>query len=570
MTRFFEFAAIGRKQFRQAHGVRDKATNDQSTKNPTDNRLLANTAQLKPDIGRRKNPCYALIMNAQWSLHTISDDALITQLTTLVTHDRQLLANVLAHIAEVDARKLYCAYAYPSMFRYVVDHLGFSEAAARHRIGAARLARRFPAIFDAVSTGTIHLSGLHVLATHLTEANHVELLTAALNKSKRDIEQLIAARFPRSDVLPMLVALPQGTQSDPSAAMPSTDSAATTSTGAAATCPNGTSATQARPLSADSFCATFTISAACHDKFVQAQALLRHSLPSGDMGAIFERSLDALLPALRKRKHAETTTPRTSVRDTKATSRHIPAEVKRKVVERDGGRCTFVGVNGRRCNEQAWAQFHHDKPFGRGGPPTVPNIRVLCAAHNRYQAELDYGRAHINKRVQQNRDQISGGDAQGDEPLFDSLRAGDEPQGDDQMCDQRRTGEDQRGDEQCADEPLCAGAGGEHKGDEQIRDQGRAGEEPCGEEPCAEEPLRVGKGAQVRAQLPGGDEPCADAQGRDMASIQLISIANNALCRLGFKKPIAHRAVSQAASTMQPGWSIETLLRHALRHAGTL
>src|SRR5437762_10825895 len=73
---------------------------------------------------------------------------------------------MLAHIAEVDARKLYVAAGYASMYRYCVGRLKMSEDVARKRIQAARAARQFPAIFAAVADGRLHLTAVVKLALH--------------------------------------------------------------------------------------------------------------------------------------------------------------------------------------------------------------------------------------------------------------------------------------------------------------------------------------------------------------------------------------------------------------------
>ena len=65
--------------------------------------------------------------------------------------------------------------------------------------------RRFPLIFQALAEGRIHLTGVSLLAPRLTEENAEELLAAAFHKTKREIQLLIAARFPQPD-LPTFVA----------------------------------------------------------------------------------------------------------------------------------------------------------------------------------------------------------------------------------------------------------------------------------------------------------------------------------------------------------------------------
>ena len=62
----------------------------------------------------------------------------------------------------------------------------------------ARAARQFPAIFVAVAKGRLHLSGLVLLAPHLTPENADELLATAAHMSQSEIERLVAERFPTS------------------------------------------------------------------------------------------------------------------------------------------------------------------------------------------------------------------------------------------------------------------------------------------------------------------------------------------------------------------------------------
>ncbi len=76
-------------------------------------------------------------------------------------------------------------------------------------------------------------------------------------------------------------------------------------------------------------------------------------------------------------------------------SRYIPAAIRKAVWERDGGQCTFVGSNGRRCTSKHRLQLHHRAPFGKNGATTVENLTLRCQTHNLYAAEQDYGREHM-------------------------------------------------------------------------------------------------------------------------------------------------------------------------------
>src|SRR5437867_9484149 len=134
-----------------------------------------------------------------YALSHLSDGTLLRGLTALVAQERTTTAALLAHLAEVDARKLYLPAAYPSMYAYCVGELHLSEDSAYKCIRAARTARRFPRIFPALAAGRLHLSAVVLLAPYLTPENADELLAAAAHQSRLEIEQLIAERFPRPD-----------------------------------------------------------------------------------------------------------------------------------------------------------------------------------------------------------------------------------------------------------------------------------------------------------------------------------------------------------------------------------
>ena len=65
--------------------------------------------------------------------------------------------------------------------------------------------------------------------------------------------------------------------------------------------------------------------------------------------------------------------------------------MQRAVDARDGGQCTYVGRDGRRCEERRFLQYHHRRPWVVGSPPTVENIALLCAAHNQHEARVYFG-----------------------------------------------------------------------------------------------------------------------------------------------------------------------------------
>ena len=151
------------------------------------------------------------------------------------------------------------------------------------------------------------------------------------------------------------------------------------------------------PLAPARYKVQFTASAELHDKLERLRALMRPSVPDGDLAAIVEQAVTEKLQRLEARRFARTQAPRKTLSQsqTSPTTRRIPAAVKRAVYERDGGRCRYEDEQGRRCTAREGLEFHHRRPFGHGGDHSVANVALACKCHNAYLAEVDYGREAI-------------------------------------------------------------------------------------------------------------------------------------------------------------------------------
>lgn len=340
----------------------------------------------------------------KYSLTHLSDHALSINLSDAVAREHTTTAEVIAHIAEFDARKLYLPAACSSMFAYCVQELRLSEDSAYKRIQAARAARRFPAIFGALAEGRLHLTGLGLLAPHLTEENADTLLADAAHKTKSEIEQLLAVRFPRTELLPLiestrpprcdreLAPAQVGTVDPEPLGSPLDARGAAGLRGELAPAQVGTSAPLAKltPLAMQRFTLQVSVGQETHDLLRQAQALLSHQIPDGDIAEVLRRALLLLVRESEKRKFAATSRPRKTGRASRH-PRHVPARVKRAVWARDGGQCTYESESGRRCSSRTQLEFDHVEEVARGGKATVEGIRLRCRAHNQYGAECTFG-----------------------------------------------------------------------------------------------------------------------------------------------------------------------------------
>jgi len=131
-----------------------------------------------------------------WRLGHVSDEHLRTGIFDLLAGGARIEALLIAHLAEVEGRRLYLVDGYSAMFHYCQKHLRMSEGEAFLRIAAARTARKFPIVFEMVARHEIHLTGVCLLRDHLTTDNHADLLGEAAGKSKMHVLELLARRFP--------------------------------------------------------------------------------------------------------------------------------------------------------------------------------------------------------------------------------------------------------------------------------------------------------------------------------------------------------------------------------------
>ncbi len=368
---------------------------------------------------------------------TSLDDAEVVRRLHALHHDScVVLGSLLVYLGEVEHRRLYASAGYDSMHGYCVRKLGMSDQAAFKRLRVARMARELPAIIEGVGAGRLHLSGLVVLCPHLTEANHAELLEEASGKSRRDVERLLAVRFPKPDAATSIRRVPAQRAPDPPASpQPTPPPSADVGPATPAPVPNEPPAlvletsepmpsrpmSRVEPLSADRYRVTFTAPASLVATLEEVRALLGHAVPDGDVAEIVERGLELLkAQALKKRfgaraaggkgrrtkkhssgdaKTAKEVSPGTVDGEPKRRSRHIPAAIRSAVWSRDGGACTYVAPDGTRCASRKRLELHHTEPFARGGEHTVDALSLRCRTHNQLAAQQDFGRGFVERRI---------------------------------------------------------------------------------------------------------------------------------------------------------------------------
>jgi hypothetical protein len=387
-------------------------------------------------------------MNDRYRLGGLEDDQLLAALSGLVRRENDSLSDLLAHLAELDERALCIALGYSSLFAYCTEALGFCKSAAGRRIAAARVCRDFPEAFARVANGELQLSVLCALRPHLNAENASALFAACARKSYEQVEELLAARFPKPDVRDLIRRLPSAAVGTPDVGTQRIEAAPdATETRQIELAPRPLSAERVlptvpefplesrrpqaqrgavKPLSADRFSVNFTADGEFRDLLEEVRALLSHSEPKGDLMRVMRRGLEALRSELLKKRFGVGRKPRrvrSRTTEPQGTSeapspqhasrfgtpegvertRHVAAAVAREVYIRDQGRCTFCAHDGRRCGEQRLLQLDHIVPYAQGGEATVANLRLRCRAHNLHSAREYFGRECVRSTVERTR-----------------------------------------------------------------------------------------------------------------------------------------------------------------------
>jgi hypothetical protein len=309
----------------------------------------------------------------------VSDGQLLESACLHARNARAQTAHLLADLAEIDVRRLFVQAGYSTLSVYCRDALRLSEDAAARRIHAARAARRFPAVFAMCADGRLSLTAVNLLAPHLTPSNVDELLAAAAGKSRSGIEELIRARKPLTETIGWI----QPLATPPAPPVPARVDAPAHASPAAG---------RVRPIAAE----RFAVQCMLGKRAAEALCFVQDATGT-DVSSILEAALVLYEALVRKRKCGMVSRPRRRPPATNS-ERHVPASVRREVWRRDGGRCTFTSDEGHRCGTTRGLQYDHVVPVARGGESSVDNVRLLCRAHNQYEADRVFGAAFMAGR----------------------------------------------------------------------------------------------------------------------------------------------------------------------------
>jgi hypothetical protein len=295
------------------------------------------------------------------NLTSISNEDLHHKLKSLAERERNITLEILWHLREVEARRLYCEFGYGSLIDYCVGELKYSESSAYRRIQSMRLLKDLPELAAKIETGALTLSNLARTQSNIKQIEKQcgqkmaatakkEILLKLENKSQRQAEVLLAEINP---------------QSAPKK--------------------------QERVLSAEKHLLQVAVSKKSYQALIEIEQL--SGLPH-DLERIFDLMIEKTLAQLKKQKgltnkNSPTHNPKPHT-STAAVSqcdlnqrKYISIHDKRQIWMRAQHQCEFVDqATNRRCNQKRFLHIDHIKPISKMGSNHPTNLQLLCSAHN--------------------------------------------------------------------------------------------------------------------------------------------------------------------------------------------
>jgi hypothetical protein len=333
--------------------------------------------------------------------------ALAARLASLLRQEHHALADFLVALAGFDQRRGWLELGYSGLFPFLNRELGLSKAAAFFRMTAAGLIQRFPELVEPMRDGRLCMTSMASLAKVLTPENRAEVLPRFFHRSKQEAAAIAAELCPEVSPPTRTVVTAVPFRALPVASATARDPVrAGAGFAAKPPGPEGTSQAPAaepslpappRPMAIEPLTATqvrlhLTVSPEFLEKLEAVRLALSHSMPGASVEEAITAAFDLVLQRDAKRKGlVERPRPAPPEERAEPGAAHIPTAVRREVWERDGGCCQWKTDSGEVCGSRLRLQLDHRVMRVEGGRATSPNVRLLCALHNRLAARERLG-----------------------------------------------------------------------------------------------------------------------------------------------------------------------------------
>ena len=349
-------------------------------------------------------------------LRRLSSAELDRSAEKLVVAENGNIAKLIAHIAEMSARKLALELGYKNLFDYCIRRLNLSEGAVPARIHVANVSRRFPQLLVALAENHISLTVASLLAAHVTENNVDKLISDCAGMKRKETEEYLVTLRPKPVFEPSIRKRPSARQPAAPLQQPQNDKVTPKAPEPPLEqTPPKNSPTILQPAETDAFNFRFSADRDFKDKFERLAEVLGVENAEKHMADILEKALDIALEKKDPKKKLERRNKRENSskeksrlneipkNDEPAKSRYISSEVSERVHARANYQCQFCSSDGRRCSARTGLQIEHVRPFGIYHSNDERFLELRCARHNRLAADRVYGPAFIQRKIDERR-----------------------------------------------------------------------------------------------------------------------------------------------------------------------
>jgi beta-galactosidase beta subunit len=371
-----------------------------------------------------------------------TDSELISELKDLVAKERKLQVQILHYLRIIENRKIYLALGFPSLFAFLIEEIGYSEATTYRRIQAMRLIQDMPEVEEKLEKGTLSLSVASQFQGFLKKENHKRKLTQKPKLSPQEKKDLLI-KVEGTSVKKCEQKL---IEINPELVIPKE---------------------KTKPITQEKTLVQFTVNKELMRKIERLKHLTSHQNPEGKYEILMEKLVENVLNKLdpnrseqRRNKSGKENSPTTqkapspgpvrnkqenSVHWTEANcalaspkrasikwgerlqdsrpnrpnqsvpspqplspwerektstlkvNRYIPSKLRDQIWVRDQGRCQFKNSKTKKiCGSKDFLEIDHKYPFGLGGEHQEDNLQLRCKAHNQYQAQLVFEGAALD------------------------------------------------------------------------------------------------------------------------------------------------------------------------------
>ncbi len=357
-----------------------------------------------------------------------TNTSLHERLKYLVLSERKLLTTIIDYLAEVKRRRLYAELGYSSLFNYCVKELGYSESATLRRLNAIKLVSECPEIKEKLKSGVLNLTTVSMAQTFFQkEKNLFQKNNLYLNPDSR-LQTQVNLNFGIND----------NNSIDRSSVNANSNSFLTkNNTNSSITNLAQRTSIFNSPAAKINFLETLenkTIQQVQNEfvkispyvaKFNEQQKPLTENLTElkitlnktqlqklkrlkelrpdfKSTAELLEWSLDQSLKKLDPLINAQVHTTVTEVITTTSNpvnpnSKSKPSLLNKKISLKShvhlksNSQCSFVSESGQKCLETYGLEVDHIHPKAKGGSNSPNNLRLLCKAHNQFEAVKHFG-----------------------------------------------------------------------------------------------------------------------------------------------------------------------------------